>query len=327
MSNLTRIGLIEVGSSTIRYLVADFADDMSFVTNKVETAYHNLDPTKPSERAIELLNQNVEVLVKDAATRGCDAFLAYGTAVCRAANETYPGKLTQLLKVLRPAEEAMAAWVAGFLCSPAGLGPKTTCTVIDEGNGSTEIVRATWSGKSISGVAFHSASIGRAHLAERYQSNPAGQIELSLKLTTDIKRELIRAGVFSDEPGAIYLVGGVATRIGWRLSGRSADEEYRPDEVNGVRITKDALMKFYLKLSQLYAKDPEKARLFVDTRRGREKQALEVLGSIPFLMLLANQLDTRGPYFVSGYGVRHGMAFLIKHNLLGHQVSLAIPRT
>lgn len=316
MSSVTRIGLVEVGSSNIRYLVADFQDDMTFIPKKIETTDHEMHPASPEVKAIAQINRVVEAYIKDASGRGCDAFLAYGTAGCRAAQANHPGMLTPALRVLSPREEALASWVAGLICSPASLATMSTCTVIDEGSGSTEIVRATWSGKTITNVAFNSTAVGSTFLTEAYKSDPDGHIALTVDIITRIKEELKNAGVCPGEPGSIYLIGGIATRIGWLASGKSGSDEYRPEKVNGVKITRNGLIQLQKKLSSIYAENPEKARRLIDARKGRELEALRVLGSTPFLLFLANHLDSRGQYFISGYGVRHGMAFLIKRNLI-----------
>jgi exopolyphosphatase/pppGpp-phosphohydrolase len=316
MNDTHRIGLVEVGSSTIRYLVADFDNDMSFVPKKIETIDHDLHPSAPTEQAIVQVNRIVERCTQDARDHGCDSFLAYGTAGCRTASMLHPGALTSTLKVLSPAEEAIASWVAGFLCVRTSRDAATTCTIIDEGSGSTEIVRATWSGACITDVAFNSTAVGSIYLMDAYKTNPDGHIALIVDLISKIKDELRSAGVCPGKPGSIYLLGSVATRIGWLASGKTGADEYRPDKVNGVRVTRNGLIQLHKTLSRMHAEDPNKARRFVDVRRGREQEALRVLGSTPFLLFLASHLDARGQFFISGYGVRHGMAFLIKRGLI-----------
>lgn len=315
MDSPTKIALIEVGSSNIRYMVANFRDDMSFSSpERRETVPHSLDPVTPTEKSIATVNEIVERFADDGAKRNCDAFLAYGTAACRTAETIHPGKLTPALRVLKPAEEAMASWVAGFMCSPAGLHGRTTCTVIDQGSGSTEIIRATWSGTDITNVAFNSTAVGRSYLTERYLANPAEHVALTKDITAKIKEELRQANVCPGGP--IYLVGGVATRIGHFVAGKSGADSYEPHAVNGLRITRDKLIQFHKTLAQIYAKDPDRARRLVDPRKGQETQAQQMLGNVPFLLLLANHLDSKGQYFISGYGARHGMAFLIKKRLI-----------
>jgi exopolyphosphatase/pppGpp-phosphohydrolase len=313
MSNSMRIGLVEVGSNTIRYLVADWSD-MSFDPVQIETIKHGMHPSRPSEEAVAAVNKHVEAFVQDARGRDCDALLAYGTAACRAVAAQHPGRLSPLVKVLTPVEEATASWVAGFACT--SRTPGTRCTVIDEGSGSTEIVSATWNGEALEGLAFHSVPIGSVALLEAYKGDAKAHVEHTINLIRSMTPEIARAGIAEGETGDLFLLGGVATSIGWQATKGTGLQEYRPAEINGAEVTMADLDGLHQRLFRLYKKDPAAARRAVDTRRGSEDHVLRVLSSLPFLTLLSAYLAPRSRYFISGYGVRHGMAFLIQHNLV-----------
>ena len=313
MFKSTRIGLVEVGSNTIRYLVADWSD-MTFNRVKIETVKHAMHPSWPSESAVADVNRLVESFVADAAGRDCDALLAYGTAVCRTVDERFPGALSPLIKVLTPAEEAMASWVAGFACT--SRAPGTRCTIIDQGSGSTELVRATWTGSGFEGLAFHSAKIGSVSLLEAYKADRKGHIAYTRGLIERMVPDLSETGLSSGDAGTLLLVGGVATSIGWQATKGTGLQEYVPAEVNGVSATLKDLDTLHSRLSALYKTDPVMARRQVDTRPGSEDHVVRILSSLPFLIVLASFLKPEGPFFFSGYGVRHGMAFLIQHGLI-----------
>lgn len=309
-----QIGLVEVGSSTIRYFVAAVAPDMSFRPHKIETVAHSLHPSKPTLEAIAEVNARVEAYLADGGQRSCDVLLAYGTAACRAADTRHPGALSPLLRVLTPAEEATAAWVAGLLCTPAT--PGTNLTVVDAGSGSTEIVRASWNGRSVIDLTFHSVEIGNVALVEAFCADTKDHIPHVVTLIGQLKDELASAGIYPSTSGHLYLVGGVATRTGWLLAGNSGDRPYRPEELNGARIPRDRMIALYQRLSRLYLSDPQAAQRLVDTREGGREQLLRLLSELPFLALLANYLDPRGQYLTSGFGVRHGIAFLLQRGLI-----------
>jgi exopolyphosphatase/pppGpp-phosphohydrolase len=314
MADAARIGLVEVGSNTIRYIVANFSDEISFAPIAIETIKHSLHPSRPSEEAIANINLNVREFLSDAATHDCDHILAYGTAACRKAAIELPGLLANEIKVLSPSEEAKAAWVAGFSCTDRR--PGTRCTIIDEGSGSTEFVSATWTGNSIEDFAFLSMEMGSVALLELYRNDTKGHNERVTNAIREMIPDLTSSGVASDNPGALFLLGGVATSIGWLATKKTGMQEYRPIEINGARVSFAELDQLHRGLHGLYRKDPTGARRFVDTRRGSEDHILKVLSSLPFLTLLASYIEPSGQYFVSGYGVRHGMAFLIRHKLL-----------
>jgi exopolyphosphatase/pppGpp-phosphohydrolase len=313
MSETMRIGLVEVGSNTIRYLVADW-HDMAFDRVKIETVKHAMHPTRPSEASVVEVNRTVEAFLADAAGRDCDALLAYGTAACRTVAAQFPNALSPAIKVLTPAEEATASWVAGFACT--SRVPGTRCTVIDEGSGSTEIVRATWNGSSLEDLAFHSAEVGSVSLLEAYKAAPREHFAHTRGLIEQMVPALVETGLSSGNAGDIFLVGGVATSIGWKASKGTGLQNYAPAEINGESATLKQLDELNRSLTMLYKKDPVAARRQVDTRPGSEDHVLRVLSSLPFLIVLASFLKPDSPFFFSGYGVRHGMAFLIQHRLI-----------
>jgi exopolyphosphatase/pppGpp-phosphohydrolase len=310
-----RIALIEVGSNTIRYLVAGFGDEIDFTPEKIETVKHNVHPSHPTAESVDEVNAIVEEFAADARQRDTDRFLAYGTQACRTVDAKLPGKLAPLVRVLSPAEEAMASWVAGFACT--SRKPGTRCTVIDEGSGSTEIVSATWTGGAVKDLAFFSVDVGSVALLEEYKSDAKGHLPRTTQRLGEMLPSLGAAGVASGDPGALYLVGGVATSIGWLASKKTGMQEYRPAEINGAVVTLSDLDKLYKGLARLMKTDPAAARRAVDTRRGSEDHVLKVLSSLPYLTLLSSYLQPSGTYYVSGYGVRHGMGFLIKNGLVG----------
>jgi len=317
MSVSKRIGLIEVGSNTIRYLAASFGNDIDFIPDKIETIKHNMHPSNPEEFAVREVNKVVEGFAEDAKQRRLDAVLIYGTAACRKVSAQLPGKLSPLIKVLTPAEEAMASWVAGFACT--SRAPGTRCTVIDEGSGSTEIVSATWTGDAIQDLAFYSADVGSTLLLEEYKADAKGHHALTTQKLREMVHALREAGVASEHSGPLYLVGGVATSIGWLVSKKSGMQDYRPAEINGAVLTLTELDKLYNGLDRLFKRDPAAAQRAVDTRRGSEDHVLRVISSLPYLTLLSSFLQPTGTYFVSGYGVRHGMGFLIRNELISLQ--------
>jgi exopolyphosphatase/pppGpp-phosphohydrolase len=310
-----RIGLIEVGSNTIRYLVADWTD-MAFDRVKIETIKHGIHPSRPSEDAVAEVNRSVEGFLADAATRDCDALFAYGTAACRTVAERFPGVLSRRIKVLTPAEEAMASWVAGFACT--SRAPGTECTVIDQGSGSTEVVRATWNGSGFDDLAFHSVDIGSVSLLEGYKRDVSGHFARSHSLIAGMVPALDEAGLAPAEAGDLFLVGGAATSIGWQAAFGTGLQNYVPAELNGKSATLDDLQQLYTSLQKELRRDPVAARRRVDTRPGSEDHILRILSTFPYLVVLASYLkpgDQR-PFFFSGYGARHGMAFLIQHDLI-----------
>lgn len=311
---MRRTALIEVGSNMIRYMVADYSGALDFVTVSTDTALHSIHPNAPTESAVVEANHAVEAFLADAEAKGCQTILAYGTAACRTVSERLPGILSPRIRVLTSREEALAGWVAGFACTSMTDG--TSCTVIDEGSGSTEIVRATWSGSDFEDVSYYSAHIGSVALLEAYKNSPKGHLERTQHVIAAMCPDFEAAGLSPGSHGRLFMIGGVATSLGWLAAKGSGMQNYRPHEINGVRLTMAMMDDLYARLARAWRHDPRAARLAVDTRKGSEDHILKLLSSLPFLVVLARHLDPTGPYYVSGMGVRHGMGFMLWHGLL-----------
>ena len=309
-----RIGLIEVGSNTIRYLVADW-HDMDFERLKIETVKHGMHPHRPTEAAVAEVNRSVETFVSDVRKWRCDRVFVYGTAVCRTIAARDPGMLSPRIRVLAPAEEAMASWVAGFGCT--SRAPGTRCTVIDQGSGSTEIVQATWNGHGFEDLAFHSTAVGTVSLLEAFKANRKGHFAASQALIQEMIPAFNETGLSSGDAGTVLLVGGAATSIGWLATKGTGLQNYVPAEMNGRSARVQELQDLYTELYVGSKKDPIRTQRRVDTRPGSQDHLLRVLSSFPFLIVLASFFRGDGQFMFSGYGARHGMAFLIQHDLIG----------
>lgn len=314
MSSRMRIGLVEVGSSNnIRFFVADVDADLAFRPVQIKTVKHPMHPSQPARTEIEAVNAMVAAFIADAERHGCDRLIAYGTEACRAAEREHPGVLSRQIQVLTPKDEALASWVAGFACT--NRSPGTQCTIVDLGSGSIEVVNGTWDGQRPTSLAFHSSAIGSKALLEQYRANPQGHVATVMALLVELTGDLERKGVAAGREQQVYLVGGMATNIGWLATRSESLEGYNPAAMNGLELSVDQMNALHQRLMRDIQNDPVAARQAVDPRPGNEEVILQILGNLSFLTILASFLSP-GPYRVSGYGVRHGMAFLIRRGLL-----------
>lgn len=314
-SGYTRIGLIEVGSRSVRYLVADFDAYSRFSPVAIETYRHSLDPLKIKRDDATTINNLVARADDDLRGQSCDKSIIYGTEICRRMASEFPGTLSDKIRVLSPKEEAMASWAAGLLCQP-DINEPVTCTVIDEGNGSTEMVRATWDGKSISDVKFAGFDIGSAELLAVYRSSPNKFLQYLIEKVREISGAVERAGIRSESACVVYLAGGVATKIAWINERSNVKEHYKPHLINGARLSVPYLLRLYSQLGSMYAKKPSAAIEFIDSRRGSEDETPRVISSAPFLAKLRADVAPGDEVLVTGYGVRHGMAFLLNKSII-----------
>lgn len=319
MSNLNygyrKIGLVEVGSRSVRYLVAQFDRNSKFLPISIETYRHNVDPSRFEKGDVEKINQLVDQAATDMEVHACDVSLIYGTEICRRISEQSNFKLSEKVRVLAAKEEALAAWAAGLLCEEV-CNEEKRIVVIDEGNGSTEIIAANWHGSFIDEINFAGISIGSADLLSTYEKNPRRYLHELIEKVASVSHDLHSRGFAKKNKSRVYLAGGVATKIAWLNVRRAKGEHYKPHLVNGAHLSVPYLLRLYSKLSEMYEKSPRAAIEFVDNRRGSESDTPRIISSAPFLAKLRSEVAIGEDIFVTGYGVRHGMAFLINNGLM-----------
>ncbi|MDR3472897.1 MAG: hypothetical protein P4M09_14640 [Devosia sp.] len=304
----TRIAIVEVGSNSIRFLVGDFDQSGAFDAVSTKSIRLHIGTAKPQAADVENINEEVDRLIETAGAVGYDELLAYGTALCRRIAAEMPEKLDRRIRVLNAREEATAAWAAAFMCERDRSVP-TALTVIDLGTGSTEIAVGSWDGSMLDGLQFTSLDLGTASLVDLLRSSgklfPHRVVELLSSL------ELAELGAV----GKFYLVGGVATKIGWMKVRRNGDQEYKPYLVNGVSTSPTELIELYQKLAKLRITDSTIGRKLVDARPGSEDEFERVLTGSVFLAGLTTKLGAGEALYISGYGLRHGAAFLLQQGL------------
>jgi len=314
--NLVRIGVIEIGSRSVRYLVIDVPERMQdFKAVKIANAEHHIDPSRITSANVDTLNSVVGQLCADLLSHSCDITCVYGTALCRSIETMYPKKLSTAVRTLSTEEEAMAAWAAGFLCQDEDSG-NDTISVIDLGNGSTEIVRASWNGVEIVNLKATSVSFGSSRLIDIYKKNEFSYMKFIEDNIPPIKKAIRETGIEQTYNGVIYVTGSAATKIGWQKKRRDVSDVYRPHLVNGVKIKLDDLTDWYTSKSRAYKLNPKSVQRTIDPRRCSEIETLLVLAGAPYIWALVTTIDKGEEFFISGYGTRHGMAYLLKHGLL-----------
>ncbi len=312
----SRIGLVEIGSRSIRYVVFDVPGRVQeFSLRDNQNAEHRIDPLRILREDIRKLNETVRQLNVKICEHSCDVVCVYGTQLCRAIEDRFPGELSAAVRILSVEEEGKAAWVAGFLCQNEAE-EKSVVTAIDLGNGSTEIARGRWDGETIAELKYTSIKIGSAQLMASYKSNRLSYFRALEKNLPSLTQTLRKAGIEDNQAGNVYVVGGVATKIGWQKERKNAAELYRPERLNGLTMKLDTLSDLVLELEKMYATNPEECAKWVDPRHGSEKDVLRVLSGAPYLWGLVTSVHMGDSFRFSGYGVRHGMTYLLKHGLI-----------
>lgn len=306
----SKVGLVEIGSRSIRYLIADFGGERRFNALSINTIRHDINLNEIKMSDIVMLNNTVSELYSRMIEFHCDVEFLYGTEICRKIQVKFPGELDARVRVLKTSEEALGSWAAGLLCENNRFDP-VHCIIVDEGNGSTEIAIGEWSGSSVSDFDSTSFDIGSAALAELFERDPAnfadqlrGVVESRVPQLKQIRRK-------GREDSVFYIGGSAATKAAWLKVRSDRFDHYDPAKVNGVEFTNETLLKMYEAIGGLYVKDKRQAIRLVDDRCGSESEASRLISSIPYFILIESIVRGRGIYRVTGYGLRHGIGFLI----------------
>jgi hypothetical protein len=123
-------------------------------------------------------------------------------------------------------------------------------------------------------------------------------------------------GLNRPESCLVYTSGGAATKLAWLSARRSLEEIYKPYRINGHKVSFGALNQSYLDLRELFNRSPSEAAAFVDHRYGSEDEVVRVLACTPFLTLLNMGMGNTDDIVFSGYGLRHGLAYLLGKSIL-----------
>jgi exopolyphosphatase/pppGpp-phosphohydrolase len=306
--NATRVGIIEVGSHSVRFYVVDFKQDGSSTARETDSTLHRVGVVSPKAEEVSELARTIEGYYSRLAGFNCDHVMIYGTEVCRQISEQQEYRLPGYLRVLSPEEEARASWAAGFLTvgSLTGAG---RFTIVDQGAGSTEVCTSSWSDMKAGRIHFDRLDIGHQGIMNVFESGSGylKAIEEIKGIVAGFQNRLLRHAAIDESE--ICMLGSVATKIAWHKVRKRKDEKYNLYRVNGVRLSVREIFEFHSSFLALYRKDRDEARIEIDARKGAEDEIERVISNSVYLMLLAATLKHQA-IRVSGFGTRHGMAFL-----------------
>lgn len=313
-----RLAVIEVGSRSVRLLVADVERGL---LTPVARGVENLDLMRAKaadSAAIRTLRRCIDGFIRRAEAAGAEQTVVYGTeAIRRLASVVDPEALAGII-VLDPSEEALCAFTAA-LGETSGLNPESNVCVIDHGNGSLELAL----GKGREGAALSS-----------YISKPLGADILLKELevrNSDLKafrtwaHDQVDAIDLSEiSTDTVVIQGSVATKCAWMAIRPQITARYDAELVSGHRMTADALRR----LIGLVERDPPSAwpsisRLINPHEPPADQTERLVTGCIVLEHLLARL--GRDEFVVSAFGARFGVARLVGRSAF-HPAQLASPQ-
>ena len=224
-----RLGVIDIGSNTIRSLVVDAAPDGSWrvLDDEREVARLAAGLTRRgglSARAVGRAVAALKRMSEIARARGVRRLSVVATSALRNAGnrrqfvERVRAATGLRVRVISGAEEAHLAFESAAQSFDLADRP---CAVVDVGGGSTEVILAF--GSHIQQV--HSLSLGSVALTEEYlRSDPVKRREFKA-LRSEIRRQLKAARIEADPPPqSVIASGGTASALAQMVMARQGLE-------------------------------------------------------------------------------------------------------
>lgn len=309
-SSVLRVAAIDVGSNSIRLLVADVSPGDGFeVVSTVARAGEpcrlgrGLEKTgviepELAERAAQLANE----FARRSRSLGAKRFLIGGTAALRSASngrvvaDRIAERTGVEVRIMTGEEEARLVYEAVVL----GLGTparRSSCVVFDLGGGSTEVV----SGFGERAGRWASLPFGAVSLTERFlHASPAVATEvegLEAFVADEVER---RCAEMPESAPVLAGVGGTVTAFAVLDLGLEA---YEPDRVEGCLIDITHLEAVVDRL--IRSSEADRRRM---TALGKGRADIVVAGALA-VRVLARRFRTRS-MLCSTQGLRYGLARL-----------------
>lgn len=297
-----RVGVIEIGSRYVRYVVGRFSPDGSFKKLNPHQPYkHEIDINNLDQDKVNMLWSKVAEFESDLQRQKFSEKykLVCGTELCRQLSNV-PSNVT----LLSPSDEGLASWTAGFLTAYRRKR-QGRFTVVDQGGGSMEIVSANWVGAIERRMSDTFPELGSGRMAKVYAQIGHKFLEAVpafLKVHDD-EIERHRAS-------ELILLGSAATKIAFNKKHKRNDEDdYDPRRTDGTRLSLGDIEEYYTFIAEEYRKDPMRARNLVDRRTVNTNEYEIVMSGAVLLMQLARRLG-HDQVTVSSKGTTVGLSFL-----------------
>lgn len=305
-----RVGAIDIGSNSIRLLVADISgkgaeSDLATVARAGEACRlgRGLDRTGTIE--VEVADRAASIsaeFARRARALGASRLIVGATAALRTASNgaeiavRIGERIGERVRVLSGEDEARLVYRSVVL----GLGSaarRSSCVVFDLGGGSTEVV----SGMGGQAGRWASLPFGAVSLTERFSIAENPTAEQSQALSEHVAAELMHAcALMPSETPLLAGVGGTVTVLASLDRGLTA---YEPSLIEGWLIRADRLAELSTRVLEAPAEERERW-----TVMGKGRSDIVSAG-----VLVVRQLAKRFPsqgLMCSTQGLRYGLARL-----------------
>ncbi|TAJ72117.1 MAG: hypothetical protein EPO51_08340 [Phenylobacterium sp.] len=301
---MMRVAVIEVGSRSIRLLVADRAGDTLVPVggHAVDLDLMRLVRSNAAALGVERLIEIVQTLRQTAVRLSAERIAVFGTEAARQLARQLGADALAGITLMEAEDEAQCSLTAAAL-HLEGLQAGAGLCAIDHGNGSLELAygRAT---SPVCMEAGHSAPLG----SDRLLTQLRGLHVDVAAYRTWAYAQIDALHLPSPKRGVVVVQGSVATKCAWLTVRRGLDDRYEPQRVHGHRMGVEGLRRLAeVVAAKPVAEWPALSR-FVNPRDPPTDQIERLLTGCILLERLLHRLECE-EFLVGAFGARYGMAW------------------
>lgn len=299
---MKRIGIIDIGSNSIKFFVGEKREDGTIATiideNDIARLGEGLKDTgRISDEALERNAQSVAAFAAKAKENGAEQIISIGTMALRTASNSadFVKRVKELcdvdVQIIPGEEEARLSYLAILSGMPV---PDGDLIIFDTGGGSTEFIF----GKGTELVKRFSVNLGAIRITEKFFADDPvaeGSVEAAIR---QIDEEFAAAGV-EGRPVKLVGMGGTVTSMG---AVKHKMVVYDPDVIQGSALTRADIAE---QIREYSARTIEQRRELPGLQ---PKRAEVILAGACILQDIIDHLGV-DELTISDRGVRHGLAF------------------
>ncbi|MCC8060567.1 MAG: Ppx/GppA family phosphatase [Clostridiales bacterium] len=299
---MKRIGIIDIGSNSIKFFVGEKREDGTIATiideNDIARLGEGLKDTgRISDEALERNAQSVAAFAAKAKENGAEQIISIGTMALRTASNSadFVKRVKELcdvdVQIIPGEEEARLSYLAILSGMPV---PDGDLIIFDTGGGSTEFIF----GKGTELVKRFSVNLGAIRITEKFFADDPvaeGSVEAAIR---QIDEEFAAAGV-EGKPVKLVGMGGTVTSMG---AVKHKMVVYDPDVIQGSSLTRADIAE---QIKEYSARTIEQRRELPGLQ---PKRAEVILAGACILQDIIDRLGV-DELTISDRGVRHGLAF------------------
>lgn len=311
MKSPVRVGIIEIGSRSLRLLIAEVAAPPHFQVLTTDSKESRLTDSTDVDEIEESLSRVATICQKwmgRCVEMGVMNPCVFGTeGLRRLPEEPLKDLAAELpgLRILTAEQEAACSLFAGGYALPVAE-QKGVVAVADLGGATLEIAVGQFEGGQLHLKSAKSLPLGTQPLVAMLQEADGNLVKLKKRLTTEIQLDEVKATLGQ---GRVVLRGSAVKKLAWMSVRQSAEERYDPRRIQGLR----APARWIDGLTATAQTQPDRVKRALDPKNPAGADYEAVMAGLVAHRVVLEQLGA-ADFSVGSQGTRHGMAWMLAHS-------------